>query len=166
VALTSPDNLFMNTVTLGPKLQKRLRAFLLAQKAGYGKLQKFLDLQRRSLEVGQYDVFILRNNAEEQIMAELTALDKVIRPLEEQLNLLADSGFQSDPGLPNEPSLPELRRIVESARRSALEANGLCVTLLSEVTRQLKDGLPTRKRVPRFAGGDPGRPPRFIDISA
>ena len=156
----------MNTVTLGPKLQKRLRAFLLAQKAGYEKLQKFLDLQRRSLEVGQYDVFILRNTAEEQIMAELASLDKVIRPLEKQLNLLGGSSLQSDPGLPNEPSLPELRRSVESARLSAREANGHCLTLLSEATRHMKDSLPTRKRAPRFAGGDPGRPPRFIDISA
>jgi len=156
----------MNTVSHGPKLQKRLRAFLLAQKSGYEKLHKFLELQRRSLEAGQYDIFILRNAAEDEIMADLTALNRVIRPLETQLKLVCAPGPVPDPAGREESSLAELRGAVESARRDALEANRLCRSALAEVTRQLKQGLNPRKRAARFAGGDPGRPPRFIDISA
>lgn len=156
----------MNIASHGPKLQKRLRAFLLAQKAGYEKLEKFLELQRRSLEAGQYDVFILRNAAEEQIMADLAALDRVVRPLEKQLQLVSFSGVPSEVRNPEEAFLCDLREAVESARCAALEANRLCRSVLSEVTRQLKQGLSPRKRVTHFAGGDPGRPPRFIDISA
>ena len=154
----------MNTASHGPKLQKRLRAFLLAQQRGYGRLRTFLELQRRSLEAGEYGDFILRCAAEEPIMAELTALDRVIRPLETQLR----RSHGAPVFLPDreEPSLDELRGTVESARRAALEANRLCQAVLCGVTQQLKQGLPARKRVSRFAGGDPGRPPRFIDISA
>ena len=153
----------MNSVTYSPKLIRRLRALLLAQKEAYRRLETLMGLQDRALDEGQYQLFLDRRENEEAVMAELTSLDRVIAPLLEQFHTFPRDQRLSPSG---ESLLHADLGDAEAARRSALEAHRRCQERLEAVRDRLTRSLPRNKRLSRFAGGAAGRPPRLIDFSA
>jgi len=141
---------------LGPKLLKRIRALFLSQIDAYERLITLMNLQISALESREIDVFINRFPLEEGLFSELASIDRVITPLLMQLK---------DLSLQDGDDIAEVRRRVHGVHGDAKIAHEKCETLLSEITGELKNRIPMRKRVSRFAGGRRAQGGQYVDLS-
>lgn len=153
---TSQANSSNSENNLGPKLRKRSRALFLSQIDAYNRLNHLMDLQSTALETQDIDTFLERFPLEDEIFSELTSLDKVITPLLIQLK---------EAGLEEGADLAGVHQKLRDAHLLARDTHSRCETLLSQTTSVLKNRIPQRKRVSRFAGGRRDQGGQFVDLS-
>lgn len=115
---------------------KRFRELLARQRDKFRSYMELLDHQKRDIESGDVDALVAHVEAEQGIVAEIFAVQKVIAPLED----LYHAVHKSSPGGPPDtqkarnPSdgIPELKTTLEALKNEVVQRNAENQALLKQ----------------------------------
>jgi hypothetical protein len=144
---------------------RRFRELLQAQRDRFHEYLNVLDKQKDVIERGSADDLIVHVEMEEQIMADIFAIQKVINPLDDMYHTLTGIGYM---GLPDTAAgVPDLRNALEGLKKEAVIRSGRNKELLSKRMDALRSEIKSLHGNPyivrRSVYAD-NVPPSLIDI--
>jgi hypothetical protein len=145
---------------------RRFRELLLAQRDRFREYLNVLDKQKDIIEQGSADDLITHVEMEEQIVADIFAIQKVINPLEDMYHSLAGSDYI---GLPDTAAaeVPSLKSALEGLKKEAVVRSEQNKELLSKRMEALRSELKTLRSnpyTPRRSVYSDQASPALIDI--
>jgi hypothetical protein len=161
----SPPSLPQQEIDSRVAVLRRFRELLQAQRDRFHEYLNILDKQKDIIEKGSADDLIIHVEMEEQIVADIFAIQKVINPLNDMYHTLVGVGYM---GLPDTAvEVPNLRNALEGLKKEAVARSERNKELLSKRMDALRSeikslhGNPYLVRRSVYAGHIP---PSLIDI--
>ncbi|MDR1059228.1 MAG: flagellar biosynthesis protein FlgN [Treponema sp.] len=126
---------------------KRFRELLMAQRDRFRSYLEVLDKQKDIIEGGAPEELISHIEMEEQIVADIFSMQKVIDPLEDMYRTIYPGGQPEtprrgkgpvEPGAGGDDDVPSLKSVLENLRSEAVTRSGRNKELLSKRMTELR----------------------------
>lgn len=135
---------------------KRLREMLLRQRGRFQSYLAILEQQERDIEAGDAEKLLLHVELEQEVIAEIFTLKKVITPLED----LYQAAYPVA-----ESTIPPLARTLEKMGAQVLERNARNKALLKKSMDALREEIGSLRSWPRAASPFAEVVPSLVDIT-